>query len=194
MVEMEVQKGNCLMIEVEVKLPISDKERVEQGLKSIGFILGKLLKESDIYYNSAVYDLKKKDMALRIRSCEDMISGKTKTVITYKGPKLDDISMTRKELETKVEDAEVLQEILSGIGFQPVCPVIKLRQYYHMNNMTACVDQVEKLGDFLELELIVEVEEERKSALIQIENILKTLGHDLSETTRTSYLSMLQKL
>lgn len=182
------------MIEVEIKLPISDRQAVEQGLKKIGFEFGDLVKESDIYFNSEVYDLKKRDMALRIRSCENMTKGKSETVVTYKGPKMDAISMTRKELETEVADARVFQEMLSGIGFYPVCPVIKLRQYYHLENVTACVDQVENLGDFLELEVIVEKEEEREAALVQIKDILKILGHNFSETTRTSYLSMLQNI
>ena len=35
--------------------------------------------------------------------------------------------------------------------------------------MTACVDQVTGLGDYLELEIIVETEAERESALQRIE-------------------------
>lgn len=182
------------MIEVEIKLPITDKAVIEAGLLKLDFALGHLVKESDTYFNSSVYDLREKDMALRVRKCENITTGKSSTVLTYKGPKLDDISMTRKELETEVADADVCEQILFGIGFQEMYPVRKLRQYYHYENVTACIDQVEKLGDFLELEVIVEKEEEREKALKQIENMLKALGHSREETTRTSYLSMLQKL
>ena len=58
--------------------------------------------------------------------------------------------------------------------------------------MTACVDQVKDLGDFLELEILIEEDENKENALQQIEIILWRLGYTLKDTTRTSYLSMLQ--
>ena len=71
--------------------------------------------------------------------------------------------------------------------------VEKLRQYYHRDNITACVDAVTNLGDYLELEIIVDEEEKREAALDQLEQILHTLGYSMQDTTRTSYLSMLLK-
>lgn len=181
------------MIEVEVKLPVFDRESTEQRLSFMGFVKGALVRETDIYYNSEIRDFRKSDEALRIRICENLQTDESKTVITYKGPKLDNISMTRKELETKVGDADVCGEILASVGFHPVFPVKKLRQYYHFETMTACVDQVEGLGDFLELEVIVPEEKDREEALSQIERLLEGMGRNMEETTRVSYLSMLQK-
>lgn len=181
------------MIEVEIKLPIADKTQLEQDLQALGFAKGKLVKESDTYFNSDVYDLRERDSALRIRSCENMITGDVVTTVTYKGPKLDQVSMTRKEIEKEVSDANAFMDIFRGMGFYPLSPVCKVRQYYHLDVMTACVDKVEDLGNFLELEIIVSREEERAFALQQMEQILKALGHNRTETTRTSYLSMLQK-
>ena len=57
--------------------------------------------------------------------------------------------------------------------------------------MTACVDQVTGLGDYLELEIIVETEAEREGALQRIENVLVSLGCSMKDTTRHSYFSML---
>ena len=68
-----------------------------------------------------------------------------------------------------------------------------LRQYYHRDNITACVDAVTNLGDYLELEIIVDEEEKREAALDQLEQILHTLGYSMQDTTRTSYLSMFLK-
>ena len=140
------------MIEVEIKLPIAQRISIELSLLKLGFDKGKLVRESDIYFNSDVYDLRERDSALRIRTCEQVVTGDTVTMITYKGPKMDSVSMTRKEIETVVSNAEPFMEIFKGMGFYPLSPVSKLRQYYHLGEMTACVDQVEHLGDFLELE------------------------------------------
>lgn len=71
--------------------------------------------------------------------------------------------------------------------------VEKLRQYYHRDNITACVDAVTNLGDYLELEIIVDEETKREAALDQLEQTLHTLGYSMQDTTRTSYLSMLLK-
>lgn len=181
------------MIEVEIKLPVRDKSATEQALCSLGFSAGDLVWESDTYFTSDSHDFKKLDEALRIRSCENRTTGETKAVITYKGPKLDKISMTRKELETGIEDAKVCTEIFTSIGFRPIFPVRKLRRYYHLEQMTACLDQVENLGDFLEIEMIVEEEQDRESALQQMECILDKMGRSMAETIRISYLSMLQQ-
>ena len=67
----------------------------------------------------------------------------------------------------------------------------KLRQYSQKGRITACVDQVESLGSFLELEILVDSPEQKESALQSIEALLLDMGSSLKETTRKSYLSML---
>lgn len=181
------------MIEVEIKLPVCSRQSTEQKLVGLGFEEGHLVKESDIYFTSDARDFKKTDEALRIRRCENLTTGESAAVLTYKGAKIDKISMTRKELETGIEDADVCREILSSIGFRPFFPVNKCRQYYHYDHITACLDVVDNLGDFLELEVLVEEEKEREEALQQIEEILEKMGRSMAETIRTSYLSMLQQ-
>ena len=61
-----------------------------------------------------------------------------------------------------------------------------------MGEITACLDQVDDLGDFLELEIIVQQESEREPALNKIIALLHELGYAPDEIIRTSYLSMLQ--
>ena len=181
------------MIEVEIKLPVTDRNIIEDKLKQLGFEAGDLVEERDIYFTSDLYDFKQADKALRIRKTKNIKTDKTQAFLTYKGNRLDKISMTREELETGIEDGDVGEKILKSIGFRAVSPVCKLRQYYFLGELTVCVDQVDRLGVFLEAEIIVSSEEERESALQQIENFLEKLGYSMEETTRVSYLSMLQE-
>lgn len=180
------------MIEVEIKLSIADAETVEMKLQNLGFQKENLMRESDVYLNSTDFNLREKDRALRIRNCENLSTGETQTVLTYKGPKMDHISMTRQELETEVADANVCQEILMGIGYTQIYPVCKLRQYYQKEEVTACVDRVERLGDFLELEILTDNENGREKALKQLNEMLEKLGYRMEDTIYSSYLSMLQ--
>ena len=70
---------------------------------------------------------------------------------------------------------------------------MKMRKYMKCGRFTACLDQVEGLGDFLELEVIAEQESERKEILSKMEDLLAILGYHMSDTVQTSYLSMLPK-
>lgn len=194
------------MIEVEIKLPVRDRRNLQKKLEEDGFVKSHLVRETDRYFNGVDRDFKKTDEAFRIRKTEwlersalkedsvltDDVPEQT-TYITYKGPKLGNVGMSRKELETTVGDAKVMREILISLGYRPVQPVVKTRQYYSHKDMTACVDQVEGLGDYLELEVLVDAEGERPQALKRIKEQLKKLGYSMGETTRISYLSMLEE-
>ena len=182
-----------MSIEVEIKLKIRDKNRLIESLRDVGFQQGDLVSESDIYYTSRHHDFEKLDEALRIRSIQNLSTGEKSSVITFKGAKTDKRSMTRKELETEVGDPKIAREVLESIGFTPVPSVEKERHYFYMQNITACVDRVKNLGDYLELEKMVDVEEEKTEALQELEEVLQRLGYSMEDTTRTSYLSMLMK-
>lgn len=181
------------MIEVEIKLPIKERSSIESKLQKLEFLMGDLVEESDTYFNSKERDIRERGEAFRIRRIENKTTGAVSSVITFKGQKTDAVSMTRKELETGVEDPDICEEIFLSVGLEPVHPVVKLRKYYHRDRMTACLDQVEGLGDFLELEILVTDEDEKEEALREIEETLGELGYCMADTTRTSYLTMLQR-
>ncbi len=180
------------MIEVEVKVSVKCIKAIEEKLQKASFIKAKCVKESDVYFDNSRNEIKNNDQALRIRSCKDLDEDVETCFMTFKGPKMDTISMTRKELEMQVECAEVGKEILVSLGYIQTYPVIKHRQYYHKNLMTACLDRVENLGDFLEFEIVVNREDEKPEALNQLMDMLKELGYGPEDIIRESYLSMLQ--
>ena len=180
------------MIEVEMKIKVNDKVKIEEKLLQHGFELGDMVSESDLYYDNTAHEMRINDKALRIRSCENLTAGSRESYLTFKGPKLDQISMTRKEVEIKIDDENSGKEFLKALGYQLIAPVRKTRQYLYKGEITACIDQVENLGDFLELE-IVTTEEERETALDTLVKLLNQLGYEAGETICTSYLSMLQK-
>lgn len=181
------------MIEVEIKLPIGSPEMAEQALLLMGFEEDTLLQETDIYFTSESRDIRKRGEALRVREVKDLNNGTTKAVMTFKGPKLDEVSMTREELETEIASLDTGKRLFEAIGFRPVQPLVKTRKVLRKGNMTACLDNVCDLGTFLELEYLAESEAERVPALHEMEHLLQELGCNMTDTTRTSYLSMLQE-
>ena len=182
------------MIEIEVKLRIKDvavleKKLLEQGYKSI-----ETLRETDTYFDGGINGIKKSGQALRVRRTVNCVTGKEHSAITFKGEKIDAVSMARLELETVVESGEAAERILCALGFYPVQPiVVKIRKILRNRDLCACLDDVQGLGTFLELEIMAESEEARPAALERIEEILNSVGYTMDDTTRVSYLSQLQK-
>ena len=181
------------MIEVEVKLKIDNRNSVEEQLVAQGFELHKRLKETDTYFDGGLYGIKKSGQALRVRKTVDYMTGAEESELNFKGEKIDNISMARAEFETEVRDGDVAMKILEAIGFHKAEPrVVKERWLMSRGDVHACLDEVEGLGSFLELEILVENEESRPEALARIEEILMSLGYTMKDTTRVSYLGQLQ--
>ena len=182
------------MIEVEVKLPIEDKNIIEEKLVSFGFHRTSHIKERDTYFDNEESDIRGNGLALRIRETMNLITGESFSQINFKGKKMDQVSMSRPEYETSVEDADVMKAILESLGYARAIPeVIKIRTLLSRRNMNACLDEVVGLGTFLELEIVAEDKCEKEDALQEIEVMLHRLGYHISDTTTTSYLTMLQR-
>ncbi|MDO4491787.1 MAG: class IV adenylate cyclase [Lachnospiraceae bacterium] len=186
------------MIEAEVKLKIHSAEETEKKLLEMGFHYQASIYQKDSYFDTVDGKIRLGGEALRIRTIKDLSSaGTTQVFITFKGQKLDTVSMTRQELETEVKDGQVLEEILGALGYHAVPPsVMKIRKEYALSDaefgeIHAVIDTVEGLGGFLELEILTE-EQSREEALNRISILLEQLDYSLADTTTNSYLSMLQ--
>ena len=182
------------MIECEIKLKIDNPEAIKKKLVSMGFIEGEVLTETDTYFDNKNNDVRMSDCALRIRETVNHNDGSHFCQINFKGKKYDNKSVTRPEFETGIENAAAVTSILNGLGFFPVTPqVIKTRQLLSSLDVNACIDTVDGLGHYLELESMAENEDEKESKLNKIIQILSDLGYSIDDTTTTSYLSKLQK-
>jgi adenylate cyclase class 2 len=167
------------MIEVEVKaraLP-GMRERIE----SLGALPVGRESHRDIYFGSPRRDFRKSDEALRIRIKEEGAR------LTYKGPKLDETTKSRRELTVEIDSPETMEQILISLGFFRAGVVRKIRTKYQLGEATIAIDEVEGLGSFLEVELTggEDWSGEREKAIA----ILRELG--AGESIRSSYLEML---
>lgn len=179
------------MIEVEVKAKINSFSEMEGKLEKLGAVKSKREFQEDIYFNSPVADFAKTDEALRIRTTKE--NDKTNIFITYKGPKIDKNSKTRKEIEMGIESAEKCAGILEEIGFVKVQAVRKNRQYYTYENFEITLDDVEGLSPYMEIEIALSDNQDYTDAQNSIFKLFERLG--ITEGfERTSYLELLQNL
>lgn len=181
------------MIEVELKAFINNHnfDEVKGRLELIGFKRLGLKEETDIYFNGNNRDFRKTDEALRLRKTLDLISKETLSFITYKGPKLDQVSQTRNEHEVEIDDFEKMQNILINLGYTPVLNIRKVREYFRNAEITACLDKVDGLGTFLELEKMEHSEDQKPAALTELNALLDSLGIPKTDLTIKSYLELL---
>lgn len=177
------------MIEVEVKAKINSFEEIKEELAKLPAEKTKTEYQKDIYFNSPIVDFAQTDEALRIRKTtsetEDHI------FITYKGPKIDAESKTRKEVEMAIEDEDKAKDIFLEIGFKEVRTVIKNREYFKYENFEISLDDVEGLDPYMEIEVSLpdgsDYGEAQKSIFELFEKLNITDGFE-----RTSYLELLE--
>lgn len=175
-------------LEVEAKARAGNLQSVEAKLAEVGAVLDTQKVELDEYFAHPGRDFAKTDEALRIRVTHaDDGGGWSRAELTYKGPKVDGTTKTRPEenIEVQVDQVEGLRWILERLGFSPVAKLKKQRKEFVVEGLTVCLDDVEGLGPFVEVEVIsadLEVARGRVLALFH------RLG--LTPDVRESYLEM----
>ena len=179
--------------EVEMKFPVADMATLEGRLTGLGASIAAAQPEVDMYFSHPGRDFAQTDEALRIRR-----KGPA-NFITYKGPKIDAATKTRREIDLGLppgeETAQAWTGLLDAMGFAVVGEVCKLRRKTYLDWQGHCVelslDDVERLGTFVELELIVKPEG-IEAAKACIASLAGALG--LEGTERRSYLELLMEL
>lgn len=185
------------MYEVELKLR-AEHDAVRDRLAATDAGHAGRIEQRDTYYQAPDRDFAATDEALRVRvespgSDSDSGDGSERTLLTYKGPLVDEDSKSRREAETPVDDAEALAAILEGLGYEPTATVQKTRDRYRLAGCAVVLDRVEGLGEFVEVE--TEADRETDAALAAAREraveVLERLELDPDEQIRTSYLGQL---
>jgi adenylate cyclase class 2 len=176
------------MYEVEVKVP-ADLDAVSERLRELDATREETVEQTDTYYDAPHRDFAATDEAFRVRRVASSGGEDAESHITYKGPLVDADSKTREEYETAVADADVADDIVRSLGFEPAATVRKRRETYRLDGYTVTLDAVDDVGQFVEVETEVEsgVDEAREGAFA----VLERLGLDPDDQVRTSYLGLL---
>ncbi len=177
-------------LEVEQKFAVADRGALERRLAELSPSPGPAEFQVDSYFAHPSRDFARTDEALRLRTVGES------NYITYKGPKLDTTTKTRREIELELpegaDSARHGNELLTALGFTPVAQVRKRRDPrsvdWQNRAITIALDTVEGLGDFVELEILAEDEEldAARTALLSLAEHLQ-----LVKVERRSYLELL---
>ena len=178
------------MLEVEMKFPVTDLAPLQKRLAEWDAAQQAVLQEADHYFNAPDRDFARTDEALRVRRV-----GST-NFVTYKGPKLDAQTKTRTEVEVRLADGDAIAtafgQLLTHLGYRPVAVVRKERRTWRLEregfSVDVCLDRVEDVGEFVELEIQAPEEQLQKAR----EVLLRCAGAlGLTTSERRSYLELL---
>lgn len=170
-----------LEVELKVRIPSTDSVR-ERLMQQKAEFLGRV-HEHDIFYNAPHRDFGRTDEAVRVRYTND------RAVVTYKGPKIRKFGLkAREELNFAVESGTAFETMLDRLGFTRTLEVNKWRENYRLGNAAVCLDEVEGLGTFAEIEVMTE--DDAANPASAIERIATEIGVT-GEQILESYLEML---
>ena len=141
------------MREIEIKLRVNDLDALEKKLTDSGLVISKEITQDDMVYvpQDAIdpfSNVKVGDIFIRIRKQNGT---NTLTLKQQRGVGLD-----KTEHETKIDDSEQMHQILLLMGWKPAAQVIKKRKKGKLGEYEVCLDAVEELGNFVELEKLAD--------------------------------------
>lgn len=175
------------MIEAELKARVLAPEETLRRLDALG--AGRAEVYRDTYYDTPDGALEARDEELRVRTVHG--AEETRTVLTYKGARVDEASGSKPEHETRVEDADAVHAMLRGLGYVPAIAFEKRCRNYDFKargrQMLATLVRVPEVdGTFLELETLAG-EDDVTAALSDVRAVLAELGIGDGDLTRELY-------
>lgn len=178
------------MFEVELKFQLTDEPALRRELAQFDIAWHAPEVQVDCYFNHPARDFAVTDEAVRLRQ----IGGQN--VITYKGPKLDVATKTRREIELPIapgkEGLAQFGQLLEVLSFRRVAEVHKVRTKGKFTwqdwQVEVALDVVTGVGHFVELE--IQTEENTLAAAREAILTLAARLH-LTQQERRGYLEIL---
>ncbi len=169
------------MKEVEIKIQINNVEEVVKNLQNQGCEFSSPIIQRDVVYipvSEPTVPVPAGTNVLRIRHQGD------KTIFTLKRSDVGN-HLSKLEHELEISNAEQMAEIIKLLGFKMIADTTKTRRKCKINGFEICVDQVEKLGDFLEIEKMTD--EDPALAQQEMMEFLSKLNIDTSQRMDVGY-------
>jgi adenylate cyclase class 2 len=178
------------MLEIEVKYRVDDFAKILEELQIWGAKLIEERDDADTYFNAPHRDFARTDEAFRVRRIGE------RTFVTYKGPRKDEQTKTRTEIEVPLsdgaDDAADFERLLAALGFRATATVHKHRRVFGIDragyHVEICLDEADRIGSYVELEIIA-TEAELDRARDVVLQLAAELG--LVAMERRSYLELL---
>lgn len=173
--------------EIEKKYRIKNESETLELLKKNKILLSKTKNQKDTIYmreGKTFSDLDKGEPILRIRETESSLTTTLKKYVS--GP------TDRVEITCSIGEKSSYQDYIKALGFSELVVVKKVRKEAIFLGATITLDNVDNLGDFIEIEIMIE-DESSENALINIDKIAEILQLSEDQRILSTYDEMLHK-
>lgn len=175
------------MREIELKFKIDNIEKIINLLENNGCEISPVQYQCDTIYVSDLNNTESTEGSvwLRVRKTNDTIE------LNYKKQSVK--KMESEEIEFEVGSYEKANAFLKALGYKPWVKVNKKRRYTTYKDCNICIDEVEKLGYFIELEILVEEDNDNDYEELLL-TLAKELKIDISSKINSHYDTMVSEL
>ncbi len=169
------------MAEVEVKIKVKSFTSLIRKLEQLGCKFSESISQHDknfvkhgVHYENVNLD---HTPVLRIRREQNQ------SLLTLKYNRTNELDCVEKQ--TTIGSDDEMEEMLKIMGYYEVMQIKKTRRKCNYNGYEICLDEVETLGSFIEVEKITEDDGEK--AQIELMNFLASLGIDKKDRVVSGY-------
>jgi adenylate cyclase class 2 len=166
--------------EVEVKYRVCDLAALESALSVRGIVLSASVFQDDQAYARVGWEYGQSKIGVpfaRLRT------ERGRHLLTVKTPLANEQSCV--EHESEVADREQMHAAVQQMGFYPTVRIRKTRRTAAVGSMSLCVDEVDGIGVFLEIERIVHPDEAGERVQAELDWFARALGVPLERTSDT---------
>jgi len=139
-----------MAVEIEAKFKVDELDVYVQCLQRLGARPPLLVRQCDQYFDHENHSLLHGNCGLRLRQAT---TGQEKKItLCFKGPIQPGKFKTRQEINCPLLDYAAAQELLEALGYVPTIRVEKERRKTWLGDCLVCLDEVKRLGSFIEIE------------------------------------------
>lgn len=172
--------------EIEVKYQVREPVALCRALHAKGVVFSAPIRQDDQAYAMVgwTYGQSKAGAAFARLRTED-----GRHAFCVKKP-LDN-ELACQEHETEVGCREQMHEAIMAMGFYPTVRIVKTRRTGRLDDMLLCLDEVDGLGAFFEIEVMVGGDRPAADVQRELDQFACSLGVELARSTET-YDSLLR--
>lgn len=168
------------MREVEVKYRVRDTAALLMALKVREVRLGAPVRQDDQAYAPVSWSFGDSKLGVpfvRLRTVDG------RHVFTLKRPAEN--AMSCDEHESEVSDRDQMHAAIVAMGFYPSVRIVKTRRTGRLGDVQLCVDEVEGLGTFLELERMIPAHLSGAAVQDELIGLVASLGIQMERVEET---------
>ena len=175
------------MREIELKFKVDNKDDVISFLENNGCTVSTPTCQWDTIYVSDLSNVESTEgsIFLRVRKTDDVVELNFKKQSAKKHES--------QEIEFEVGSYEKSNAFLKALGFKEWVQVNKKRQHSKYKDFNICIDEVERLGTFIEIELLVDEDNDGDYENMLLD-VAKEMGIDTDHRINSHYDTMISEL